>query len=144
MNEIYVREAEAQDFPAVFGLMRNGLGYPTLDEAEAHQRFDYCSRSGDWAIFVAVIDGEVIGFIGVMKAMALHIEGHYSQIMELAVSEQSRRSGAGSALVRKAEEWAGSHGISIIDVTSKFERLGAHAFYEANGYVKKSYKFTKR
>ena len=143
MNEIYVREAEAQDFPAVFGLMRNELGYPKLDEAEAFRRFTYLGQSDDWVTFVAVADGEVIGFIGVMKAMALHIEGHYSQIMELAVSENTRRSGAGSALVKKAEEWAGSHGISIIDVTSKFERLGAHAFYEENGYVKKSYKFTK-
>ena len=140
---VNVREAEEQDFPAIFRLMQSDLGYPKLDEAQAHQRFMHLNRSDDWATFVAVADGEVIGFIGVMKAMALHIEGYYCQIMELAVSEKTRRSGAGSALVKRAEEWAGSHNISIIDVTSKFERLGAHAFYEANGYVKKSYKFTR-
>ena len=142
---LHIREAAKGDFAAIYMLMKNELGYPDLDEAEAMKRLEYFSLSKDWATFVADIDDEVVGFVGVMKGMAYTTDGYYTQIMALAVSEKSRRSGVGAALVKRAEEWSLSVGIEDISVSSNERRLDAHAFYSSMGYqqYKKSLLFIK-
>ena len=142
---ISIHEADEQDFPAVCKLMKNELGYPELDEIEAIKRLECFRHNEDWATFVAIIDCDIVGFIGVTKGMAYTIDGYYAQIMALAVSENARRCGVGTALVKRAEEWGGSHGISEIIVSSNERRLDAHAFYENLGYqlYKKSFMFSK-
>ena len=140
---ISIREAETHDFPAICKLMQNELGYPDLIEAEALARLEYFKQSDDWATYVAVVDNEVAGFIGVKRGLAYNIEGYYSQIMALAVAEKTRRNGIGALLVKKAEEWSLSHGIYNIAVNSNMKRLGAHAFYERSGYIKTSFSFKK-
>jgi len=140
---LLIREAVAQDFHAILRLMKEELGYPDLDEAGALRRLEFFRSSNDWATFVASNDDEIIGFIGVMKGVTYNIEGYYSQIMVLVISENSRRSGVGTALVNKAEEWSLSHGITDISVSSNIRRLDAHAFYENIGYAKRSFSFIK-
>jgi len=141
---LFIREAVAQDFPAICRLIKEELGYPDLDETEALKRLEHFENSSDHATFAASADDEVIGFIGVMKGIAYNIEGYYSQIMALAVSEKARRCGVGTALVRRAEEWSLSHGITDIGVGSNMRRLEAHVFYENIGYAKRSFSFRKR
>ena len=138
-----IREAERSDFPAIYDLMKNELGYPDLNEVEALKRLEYFKTSDDWETFVAVVDETVVGFIGVMKSLTYNIDGYYAQIMALAVSTKSRRSGVGAALVKRVEEWSFSHGINAIRVSSNKKRLDAHAFYEDLGYNKKSFSFVK-
>ena len=141
---IQIREAESQDFPTVFSLMKNELGYPDLNETDALKRLEYFKQSKDWETFVAVIDGEIVGFIGTMKGIAYNIEGYYAEIVALAVSEKTRRGGVGTALVKKAEEWALDNGVHEVGLHSNMKRLDAHLFYEKIGYVKKSYWFYKK
>ena len=141
---IYIREAEAKDFPAVYGLMKNELGYHDLNETDALERLVYFKQSKDWETFVAVINGDIVGFIGVMKGIAYTLEGFYSEIVALAVSVKTRRAGVGSALVRKAEEWASQNGAHEMGLHSNMKRLEAHHFYEGIGYIKKSYWFGKK
>ena len=107
------------------------------------KRLENFSNSDDWETFVAVVEDEIVGFIGVVKGIAYNIEGYYSQIMALAVSEKTRHHGIGSALVKRAEEWSLSYGITDIAVNSSMRRLDAHAFYEDLGYTKKSFSFKK-
>ena len=85
----------------------------------------------------------IVGFIGIMKGLAYNVEGYYSQIMALAVSNNCRRAGVGTALVRKAEEWSISHGITSIGVNCNMKRTGSHVFYEKVGYTKRSFSFSK-
>lgn len=141
---IHIREAESQDFPTVFSLMKNELGYPDLNETDALKRLEHFKQSKDWETFVALIDGEIVGFIGTMKGIAYNIEGYYSEIVALAVSEKTRRGGVGTALVKKAEEWALQNGVHEVGLHSNMKRLDAHLFYEKIGYVKKSYRFYKK
>jgi len=141
---IHIREAESLDFPAVFSLMKNELGYADLNETDALKRLEYFKQSKDWDTFVALINGEIVGFIGVMKGMAYNIEGYYAEIVALAVSEKTRRGGVGTALVKKAEEWALANSVNEVGLHSNMKRLNAHLFYEKIGYVKKSYWFCKK
>ena len=141
---ISVRKAEKRDFPAICSLMKNELGYPELNEVEAVERLEYFARSDEWETFVAVIDDNVAGFIGIMNGISYTIEGCYAEIAALAVSEETRRGGIGTALVGKAEAWARSRGIHEVGLHSNLQRLEAHLFYEKNGYSKKSYWFYKK
>lgn len=85
-----IRKAEEQDFSAICTLMKNELGYSDLNEVEAINRLKYFSDNNDWVTYVATDNcGEITGFIGVMKGFAYNIEGYYSQIMALAVSEKA-------------------------------------------------------
>jgi predicted N-acetyltransferase YhbS len=139
-----IREAQEQDFPAICTLIKDELGYSKLNNAETINRLRCFSESNDWITYVASDDsGEILGFIGVMKGLAYNIEGYYSQIMALAVSRKSQRKGIGSKLVKKAEEWSITNGITDIGVSSGIKRLDAHAFYQKNDYVKKSFSFIK-
>ena len=38
---VYIREAESQDFPFILNLMKNELGYPSLNETDALKRLEY-------------------------------------------------------------------------------------------------------
>ena len=136
-----IREAEPNDFPIIYKLMKDELGYPNLNETDALKRLEYFRQSSSWATFVSVTDGEVVGFIGVMKGMAYNIEGFYAEILALAVSSQKRRLGVGTALVKKVEEWARQGGIREIGLHSNMKRPDAHIFYERIGYAKKSFWF---
>jgi len=120
---LYVREALSEDYNAIYKLMKNELGYPNLIESELLKRLEHFDNSDDWSTFVAVINDKVVGFIGVMKGMTYSIDGFYSQIMVLVVSNNAIRKGVGTALVKKAEEWSLSHGITDIAVNCNMKRL---------------------
>jgi len=124
--------------------MKNELGYPGLNEAEAVKRLEYFRQSDGWGTFAALIDDEIVGFIGIMKGMAYTIEGYYAEIVALAVSVKTRRDGIGTALVKKAEEWARLNGIHEVGLHSNMKRTEAHIFYEKNGFMKKSFWFYKK
>jgi GNAT superfamily N-acetyltransferase len=143
LKENEYTHSQPQDFPAICSLMKNELGYPELNETEAVKRLEFFRKSEDFETFVADTNGFIAGFIGVMKSVAYNYDGYYSQIMALAVSENARRKGIGTALVKKTEEWTLSFGIKGIGVNSGLHRLNTHTFYEINGYIKKSYSFTK-
>lgn len=47
--------------------------------------------------------------------------------------------GVGKNLIKYSEKYAKNHNVSVI--TSGITRLGAHAFYEKQGFYKKGYSF---
>jgi len=141
---IEIREASRHDFPAVCGIMRADLGVEALDEQEAVRRFERIAALPDWRVFVAVADGETVGFLSAeWRELLHHRPGSYAEIMALAVSGGHRRSGAGAKLVAAAEAWAREHGASEMVLHSQMRREGAHLFYQRQGYQKKSFFFRK-
>ena len=63
---------------------------------------DWNRRSG---LLVAVLEGEVVGYISLMQNMAPST----AWVTDLAIIRRVRRQGIGSALVLAAEEWALEH-----------------------------------
>ena len=133
---VLIREATKQDFPAICILMKNELGYPNLDEYETMKRLESFSSNSDMATFVAVTEGVIAGFVGIGKIVAYEIDGDYTQILALAVSDKARRMGIGTALIKCVEEWSLSRGIKDIYVRSNEKRQDAHAFYENCGFIR--------
>lgn len=46
-------------------------------------------------------------------------------------------------VLKHIEEWGKTQGCTGVDLTSGFQRIDAHRFYEREGYIKKSYSFGK-
>lgn len=65
------------------------------------------------------------------------------RITSLAVRVEARGKGIGKVLVAAAEEWAWGAGAQRMEVTSGEHRPGAHAFYQALGYLLDERRFIK-
>jgi len=139
---VSIRRVCAEDSEAVAEL--NGqLGYPGSVE-EVRGRLSAIEKVGTQAVFVACLDGEVVGWIDV--AIALHLQSTpYALIGGLVVKEGLRGMRIGKRLCVQAEAWAREHGVQVVRVTSRSTREDAHRFYLRDGYtdVKTSRVFEK-
>ncbi len=119
------------------------LGYP-IASAAMRARVAALASSADHGVFVACLDGHVVGWIHV--AAVLHMQSEpRAEIGGLVVSAPVRGRRIGAALVARAEQWAREHGFGSILVRSQVMREDAHRFYLREGYArtKTSAVFTK-
>ena len=100
-------------------------------------------KRGNYQIFVACDGDKVVGYIGCVSYLAFELENEGIKIIALAVSKEYRRKGIGTELLKTAEQWAKENNIEVILLNSGLPREDAHAFYESQGYFKKSYGFIK-
>ena len=125
---------EARDLAPVAGLSAE-LGYP-VETRELAARWENLAASGEDAVFVAELSGDVAGWVHVGPARALtHPPG--SEIKGLVVRRDSRRRGIGRLLLRAAEEWSRARGDATVRLRTRTTREEAHRFYEACGYAPK-------
>src|SRR5579884_3200225 len=122
-----IRCATASDGDAVRDLARQ-LGYPHGGGALA----EICARD-DHAVFVAVEEERVVGFVHVCVMLSLESDA-YAEIRALVVDEALRGGGVGEQLVRAAEEWSRSRRTEKVRVRSNVVRHRARRFYERLGY----------
>ncbi|MBQ8228565.1 MAG: GNAT family N-acetyltransferase [Clostridia bacterium] len=137
------RKYENNDISALRDILEKDLGYICkLDKL--HTRVNEMIKRGNYQIFVACDGDKVVGFIGCVNYLAFELENEGMKIIALAVSKEYRRKGIGTKLLKTAEQWAKENNIEVILLNSGLPREDAHAFYESQGYFKKSYGFIKR
>lgn len=136
------REFESKDLPAIRDLLENELGYRCKIDS-LRKRIEKMMLRGNYKIFVACDGDAVVGFIGCVTFLAFELENECMKIIALAVSNEYRGMGIGSALIKTSENWAKSKGVGVALVNSGLHREKAHIFYENKGYHKKSYGFIK-
>lgn len=141
---VTVRSAAEGDIPAILLLVETALGYPQDEPQAAALRLGRILHSPDYTTLVAVQGGAVLGFLGMMRALAYEFEGEYFRIVALAVQKQAQRRGVGSLLLERAERLAQERRAALLIVNSGLSRLPAHAFYEKHGFPKKGYGFSKK
>ena len=138
---LHVRDARPDDAPAL-ALLITGLGYPSEGEVIA-RRLRVLEEAGDRAL-VAERDGTIVGLITTHVTNVLHRPTPVGRISMLVVTERSRGTGVGRALMAAAERvLEEERGCGIIEVTSNRKRTDAHAFYERLGYVFTSIRMMK-
>lgn len=86
--------------------------------------------------FVAVVNERVIGFISSVWSYEIGRKVGFMHIVGLAVKKQNQNQGVGKLLLKTMENYAKEKGITSIILNSGVQRIGAHAFYEHNGYNK--------
>ena len=138
-----IRTAVTDDATGVSDLCSKELGYP-CDDQLVRIRIGWLDLERE-AVFVAVEDNNICGFIHVERYNTLYSET-LANILGLAVSSEYRRKGIGKALMDRAEKWAMENGISVMRLNSGSSRIEAHEFYRSldYGFEKEQIRFIKK
>ena len=145
-NPVKIRQATASDIPAMTELFRKDLGYAESTLEIVEKQFAGLDNSRE-AVFVAEAgddSGHITGVIHVEKYNVLYFPT-MANILGIAVASDFRRQGIGSALLKRAEEWARENGAYSMRLNSGESRKQAHEFYRSQGYIdnKKQLRFIK-
>lgn len=141
MDSVTIRPAVAGD-AAALARMLGQLGYPT-DASEIPGRLERMSERPGTTVFVAEQRDKPVGVVTVHLLPSLHTSEPVAWLTALVVDETVRGSGVGSALVRRAEEWASRHGAKRLALTSHLRRKEAHEFYKRRDYEQTGVRLAK-
>lgn len=161
---VKIRHAAASDIPAMNELFQKDLGYAECTLEIVEKQFAVLDNSRE-AVFIAEAEStdasgdshdgspdvtsdtrlfRIAGVIHVEKYNVLYFPT-MANILGIAVAADFRRQGIGSALLKRAEEWARENGAGSMRLNSGESRKKAHEFYRALGYIddKKQLRFIK-
>jgi len=139
MGEITIRQATKSDIEAVHGLLRELSEY--LD-AEIDLQLDGMKRLFDLMVreparyrnLIAVVEGEIAGFISVVYNLTLFHRKGTALINELVVSAKHRNVGVGKALIQEVLRISKEEGWDEVQVGAKKTNSSAIGFYRKMGF----------
>ncbi len=117
-------------------MFKNELGY------EVNKQHIEEMLKSHFEIFVAVIDQQVVGFIGIELTYVFEINNKVIRIIALAVDTKYQRQGIGRQLIHYIEILDAS--ATILTLNSGLKRKQAHRFYKHLGFMIKGYCFIKK
>ena len=121
-----IRPASHADRDRVIALWTSaGLTRPWNDPAQDFER----ASSGPSSVILAGDAGDEL----VATAMIGH-DGHRGWVYYVAVREDVRGRGYGTAIMRAAEDWLRDRGIPKVQLMVRDDNAAAAGFYEALGY----------
>jgi predicted N-acetyltransferase YhbS len=141
--EIVIREIEENDCPALLSLWNNELGNNHVTAENIAPHYERLKNDDRYKTYIALADGEIVGFVSSAQIYAVGFDGSYMQITALAVKTDKHNKGIGTKLIQRMENYAYEKNCYGIGVSSGLQRTDAHAFYEHNGFIKGSYAFNK-
>jgi GNAT superfamily N-acetyltransferase len=139
--DVTIRDARTEDAQPLAALLEQ-LGYPAPAEAVA-RRLELLRASDSDHVFVAEVDGQVVGLAGLHVSLALEYDRPAAKLSAIVVDERHRRCGIGEALVRAVEVEACIRDCCLIFLTTAERRRDAHAFYRRLGFGATGRRFAK-
>ena len=138
-----IRECVLADTASIFELNRSEMGYDYSLE-ETKQNIKELLLSAHDKIYVAVVDGSVVGYVHANDYKLIYAPA-MKNIMGIAVSSKYKKMGIGKELLVAVETWAKADGVKGVRLVSGASRKEAHLFYERCGYSggKKQLNFKK-
>ena len=88
-----IRAYQSNDFESVYQLFKSELGY------EVNKQHIEEMLKSHFKIFVAIIDQQVVGFIGIELTYGFEIKNKVIRIIALAVDTLYQRQGIGKQLI---------------------------------------------
>lgn len=140
---ITIRELTEKDYPAVLPLWQEELDNRWATAENLGKHYNRVKDDENYKTFVAVLDGELVGFVSTVRAFSVGLKNGYMHIQGLAVKKDWQNHGIGTKLLRHTEEYARSLGLHSILLNSGVKRTAAHGFYKRCGYSKDSWCFDK-
>jgi GNAT superfamily N-acetyltransferase len=143
-TRIHIRPAAKADLPDVLRL----YAQPGLDDGamlpidEAQRVFDRFAEYPDYVLYVAELDGKIVGTFALLIMDNLAHLGACSGLVEDVVVDESRRSqGIGRDMMSYAVSVCRSKGCYKMALSSNLKRDRAHAFYDSLGFERHGYSF---
>ena len=143
-SNITIRNFEWSDLNSLT-VLTNELGYPTSVE-QMKIRMEQILQLDNYWTFVAVVDNQVVGYVGLNKNYFWEQDGHFVRVQALVVKKEFRRHHVGQLLIETAEMHARQlrSRLVILNCGNREERNAAHQFYPRMGYEGKSTGYIKR
>lgn len=142
VQSVQIREATENDLEAIVSLFADdplgGHGDTTDPEAlpDYGAAFRKIAASPYETLYVAELDGEVVGTFQTMVKTTLTARGSSSLIIEAVQTRADMRGrGIGAAMIGFAIEKARVDGMRLVQLTSNAVRKDAHRFYERLGFT---------
>jgi GNAT superfamily N-acetyltransferase len=129
--KIFIREIKGEDAEMVAALCGQ-LGYP-MSIDQTLKNINAVISNADHCAFVALIDKNIIGWIGVSYSVQIEIPA-YCEIHGLVVDDNHHNSGIGKMLIEYVKLWAKQKGTNKIGVHCNTKRTETHKFYEHLGF----------
>jgi GNAT superfamily N-acetyltransferase len=137
MSEVVVRMAAPGDWGAVAGLLvelGRGVAAGTADDPTHRQAFAGRLRQLGNVTLVAELSGSVVGVMDMEYHQRLGDHRPQARVNDIVVTEAARGSGAGTALLRRAEELARKRGCFRLALVTAGWRDDSIAFYVREGW----------
>ncbi len=142
-ERVVLRRAQRDDVPAIvellaadqLGATRDSVRDDT-DLAAYEAAFSAIDADPAHILLVAESGGQVVGTLQLSFLPGLARRGALrAQIEAVRVSESTRGSGVGAAMLRWAIDESGRRGCALVQLTSDKSRTSAHRFYQRLGFV---------
>lgn len=136
MDQIRLRPARQKDAAALQRLNADMLGYD-YSLSDTQEQLHRLLAMPQHLIVVAEAEGkqELVGYVHAQDYEVLY-SSPMKDILGIAVHPDYQHQGIGSSLLAWIEQWASSQNACMIRLVSSEARVKAHAFYEANGYLR--------
>jgi ribosomal protein S18 acetylase RimI-like enzyme len=140
--EVKIREAVRSDLEAILGLYAELDDGQSLDLCDAESVFERMQSYPDYTVYVAELEGEVVGVFEllIMDNIA-HLGAPSGVVEDVVVGSQWQRQGIGKAMMRYAIQQCRKAGCYKLTLSSNLKRKSAHTFYESLGFQKHGYSF---
>lgn len=126
-----IRTLSANDAPQL-AVLNAQLGYAG-DVDQIRRRLEGIASKPDHCVLGAEGPEGLLGFVHFFERPSVE-KGLDLVVQSLVVDERRRGAGVGRVLMEAAETAAKSKGIISVALSSRVDRLDAHAFYAALGY----------
>ena len=137
-----LRKAQRGDLPTIVRMLADdelGAKRHRVEEPlpqEYHAAFDAIAASPSNVLYVAEIEGEIVGTLQLTFIPGLDYLGAERMLIEaVRVARERRNSGLGKAMIAQAVDIARRRGCQRVELTSSASRKDAHRFYERLGFT---------
>jgi ribosomal protein S18 acetylase RimI-like enzyme len=134
LHPIQIRMARPEDHPAVCALFSDGVIEGHVRDNDTGADIDnlqegYFSDGGASSFWVALLDADVIGMIGVQRT-----SDDVAEVRRLRVHERFRRLGVGTRLMEQALHFCRERGYLKVVLDVRIDRGPAIALFEKFGF----------
>jgi GNAT superfamily N-acetyltransferase len=141
-----IREAVADEAEVLVGAYEwlfapPGIRAPGWDTTAAEARLRELAGGDRATMFVAEVDGAVVGICSVYLDIESVRYGQRAWVEDLAVHPDHRSAGHGKGLLDAAKDWARERGAAHLELDSGEARADAHRFYERERPAYRSIQF---
>jgi GNAT superfamily N-acetyltransferase len=144
MDTLGIRQATARDAGQIVALYGEaGIeGDRSFTPEEAREHFAIFEKYPNYRLFVAELDGRIVGAYELLIMDNLAKRGRPSAVVEdVAVAPDCQGKGIGRALMLHARDECRKAGCYKLALSSAESREPAHRFYEALGFARHGFSF---